>query len=61
MPNSKEGVNRGYTYVVEPSLEWMGCILDKTIINAMKLKVESKGYIEWRVRMDIEDAVCPFV
>ena len=46
---TEEGVDEGYTYVIEPSPDMTTCLLDKARIKDMVLKVECKGYKEWRV------------
>ena len=46
---AEEGVDEGYTYVIETSPDMTTCLLDKARIKDMVLKVECKGYKEWRV------------
>ena len=48
-PGSEEAVDKGYTYIIVPSPDMTTCLLDKTNIATMKLSVEAKGYMEWRV------------
>ena len=48
-PGSEDAVDKGYTYIIAPSPDMTTCLLDKTNIATMKLSVEAKGYMEWRV------------
>ena len=48
-PNPGDQVDEGYTYVIEPSPDWMGCVLNKEGINRLKLEVFPRGFIKWRV------------
>ena len=48
-PGSGEAVDEGYTYTIEPSPNWILCLLQKSSIDTMDLNMECKGYIQWRV------------
>ena len=48
-PGTEQGVDEGYTYVIEPSPDWLLCLLQKSSVDTMVLKLVSTGYTQWRV------------